>query len=230
MKNLKKTIGCIGCDWQILDLGLTKYADALNLQRQLVRSRSIGLIEDTLVLLEHPAVITMGKSGREEDLLVELVSLQSNGIEFFYCDRGGGITVHSPGQLVGYPILNLVSRRMDLHAYIYWIEETIIRTLLHFQIHAEHVTNFRGVWVGGNKICSIGAKCEGSITFHGFALNVNNDLNYFSYICPCGIQGVNMISISKILGVEITTADVKTYLVNEFLKIFKLDQRWPYSD
>jgi len=219
---LKNTARCTDRSCQVCNLGLLDYADGLMLQRDLVQARLKGEVIDTLLLCEHPAVITMGKAGKEENLIVNRKTLCQQGIALYYADRGGDITVHSPGQLVGYPIIDAANRQIDVHSYMDQLEETIIRTLCHFGINADRVPKYRGVWVKGQKICSIGVKFTKSVTSHGFALNVNNDLNYFSLIYPCGIQGVNMASVSKVTGREVPVEEVLPSLVEEFLAVFQL--------
>lgn len=216
------SVGCIDRSCQVCNLGLLDYSDGLMLQRELVQARLNGEVTDTLLLCEHPAVITMGKAGKEENLLVNRKTLCQQGITLYYADRGGDITVHSPGQLVGYPIIDAANRQIDVHSYMDQLEETIIRTLCHFGINADRVPKYRGVWAKGKKICSIGVKFTRSVTSHGFALNVNNDLNYFSLIYPCGIQGANMTSVSNVTGREVTVEEVLPSLVEEFLAVFQL--------
>jgi lipoate-protein ligase B len=217
----ESSVGCMERSCQAYNVGLLDYADGLLLQKELVQARLRGEIIDTLLLCEHPTAITIGKSGKEENLLVNSKTLCQQGIMLHYTDRGGDITVHSPGQLVGYPIVDAANRQINVHSYMYQLEETIIRTLCHFRINADRVPKHRGVWVKGQKICSIGVKFTRSVTSHGFALNVNNDLNYFSLICPCGIQGVKMTSVSKVTGREVTVEEVLPSLVEEFFAVFQ---------
>ena len=180
-----------------------------------------GELRDTLLLLQHPAVITIGKSGSEENLIVSKEVLCQQGLSLFYVDRGGDITAHSPGQLVGYFIMDIVDRRLDPHSYIDYLEEVIIQTLGYFSIIAHRLPKYRGVWLGQEKICSIGAKFNRSVSSHGFALNVNNDLNLFSYIHPCGISDVKMTSMSKALWREVTVEEVIPHLIKEFSVVFQ---------
>ena len=205
---------------QIYELGIVDYKDALNLQRYLAHERLSNSVVDTLILLEHPAVVTIGKSGKDENLLVDEEILMRQGISLFYIDRGGDITVHSPGQLVGYPILKLYDGILDPRAYIDLLEETIIRTLSHLYIKAYRVPGFRGIWADGAKICSIGVKVSSYVTSHGFALNVNNDLRYFSLINPCGIKSLEMTSISKVLARNVNIDEIIPLLIKEFVSVF----------
>lgn len=210
---------------QIHNLGLFDYQDALRLQRELVQARLRNELPDTLLLLEHPAVITIGKSGNEENLLIDKVALCQQGVSLFYTDRGGDITAHNPGQLVGYHIIDIADKGLDPHSYVYSLEEVIIQTLKYFSITAHRSPNYRGVWIGTEKVCSIGVKFNRSVTSHGFALNVNNDLNHFTYIYPCGIRGVVMTSVSKVLGREVTVKEVVPHLIEQFLFVFQTKVR-----
>lgn len=218
---LEKTIDCRESFYQIRNLGLVDYQDALRLQRELVQSRLRDEMPDTLLILEHPAVITIGASGSEDNLLIAKEALYQEGISLLYTDRGGDITAHNPGQLVGYPIIDISSRGLDPHSYVYGLEEIVIQTLKYFSIIAHRSSKYRGVWIGTEKVCSIGVKLNRSVISHGFALNVNNDLNHFTYIYPCGIRGVVMTSVSKVLGREVTVKEVAPYLIEQFLSVFE---------
>jgi lipoyl(octanoyl) transferase len=218
---LKKPIDYRESFCQIRNLGLVDYQYALRLQRELVQERLRDELPDTLLLLEHPAVITIGKSGSEENLLIDKDALYQEGVSIFYTDRGGDVTAHNPGQLVGYPIIDIVSKDLDPHSYVYSLEEVVIQTLKYFSITAHRSPNYRGVWIEAEKVCSIGVKFNRSVTSHGFALNVNNDLNHFTYIYPCGIRGVVMTSVSMVLGREVTVKEVTPYLIEQFLSVFQ---------
>jgi lipoate-protein ligase B len=187
---------------RILDLPLTPYARALELQRTLAQKRIEGEEkDDILVLVEHPAVVTLGrKSQRGEDNTATAEFLRARGVELFEVERGGDATFHGPGQLVGYPILNLEGHRKDLHWYLRSLEEVLIRALGWWGIPAERQQGLTGVWTQGRKIASIGVHARGWVTWHGFALNVTTDLAYFDLIVPCGIQGVVMTSVARELG------------------------------
>ena len=172
---------------QVRELGRLDYAKALALQKQLALERKEGAIPDQLLLLEHPHVITLGRNGREENLLASREILERAGIAFFSTDRGGDITYHGPGQLVGYPIVDLREWKRDVGAYVRAIEQVIIDTLADFGIAAGSIPKLTGVWVGERKIAAIGVHISRWVTSHGFALNVNTDLRYFQYIVPCGL-------------------------------------------
>ena len=168
-------------------LGLMRYADALERQRQSVELRKSGAISDQLLIVEHPHVVTMGRNGHHENLLAEPELLARSGIEFFETDRGGDVTYHGPGQIVGYPILDLREWKRDVHAYVRAIEQVIIDTLVGFGIEAWREAGATGVWTSEGKIAAIGVHISRWVTSHGFALNVDTDLNYFRYIVPCGL-------------------------------------------
>jgi len=206
---------------EVRKLGVIDYDDASNLQRELVHARLKGELPDTLLLLQHPAVITIGKSGSEENLIASKEVLRQKGFSLFYVDRGGDITSHSPGQLVGYSIMDIVDRRLDPYSYIDHLEKVLIQTLRYFSIIAHRLPKYRGIWLGQEKICSIGVKFNRTVSSHGFALNVNNDLNLFSYIHPCGIADVKMTSMSKALRREVTVEEVIPRLIEEFSVVFQ---------
>ena len=182
----------------IADLGTMRYAEALELQRAVARDRISGAIaEDVLLLVEHPPVVTLGRSSKQKNLISSPDFLKSRGVELFEVERGGDVTFHGPGQLVGYPIIDLKRHKLDLHWYLRQVEEAIIRTLGRYGISAERNTGYTGVWTGGRKITSIGVHARDWVTWHGFAMNVVTDLSYFDLIVPCGIQDVEMTSIAK---------------------------------
>jgi lipoyl(octanoyl) transferase len=163
------------------------YAEAFCLQRELVESRQRGVIPDQLVILEHPHTITLGRNGKREHLLATEEVLRRAGISFQDTDRGGDITYHGPGQIVGYPIVDLREWKRDVGAYVRAIEQVLIDTLADFGISAGRVAGLTGVWTGGCKIAAIGVHISRWVTSHGFALNVTTDLSYFQYIVPCGL-------------------------------------------
>ncbi len=183
--------------WQ----GTVPYADALARQQELVLQRRTGRIDDTLLLLEHPHVITLGTSAHAENILLDEAQRAARGIECFETGRGGDVTYHGPGQLVGYPILDLKPDRCDLHRYVRDIEEVIIRALAHFDVRASRIAGLTGVWVDDRKIAAIGVRVSsGWITSHGFAFNVATDLSYFDAIVPCGIRDRGVTSLQQLLG------------------------------
>jgi lipoyl(octanoyl) transferase len=185
-------------DLWVVDLQRMPYAEALELQRNVARDRISGAIsEDVLLLVEHPPVVTLGRSSKQKNLISSPDFLQSRGVELFEVERGGDVTFHGPGQLVGYPIIDLKRHKLDLHWYLRQVEEAIIRVLSRYGISAERSTGYTGVWTGGRKITSIGVHARDWVTWHGFAMNVVTDLTYFDLIVPCGIQDVEMTSIAK---------------------------------
>jgi lipoyl(octanoyl) transferase len=176
---------------RVVDLGLVPYQEALALQRAAASARLAGTIPDVLLLCEHPPVITLGRSAKPEHVL------STHGVELHEVERGGDVTFHGPGQLVGYPILDLTNYKKDLHWYLRQLEAVLITTLAHFDIPAERRQGLTGVWTNGRKIASIGVHARSWVTWHGFALNVTTDLSYFDLMVPCGIQGVEMTSIAR---------------------------------
>jgi lipoyl(octanoyl) transferase len=178
-------------------LGRVPYAEALKLQRRLADERIAGLIPDTLILLEHPPVVTLGRGTRETSLPVQPEALRARGVEVHEIERGGDVTYHGPGQLVGYPILDLQALKPDLHWYLRQLEEALIRALAVFDIPAERNQGYTGVWTRGRKIASIGIHVRQWVTWHGFALNVTTDLPAFDLIVPCGIPDVVRPSMAK---------------------------------
>jgi lipoate-protein ligase B len=185
----------------VRDLGCRGYADVLELQRTLCRRRMAGEItEDVLLLVEHEPVITLGRGTRMPSLLLPRAELERRGIGVFEVERGGDVTFHGPGQLVGYPILDLREHREDLHWYLRHLEAALMGALAALGIEAGRNPGLTGVWTRGRKIASIGIHVKQWVTYHGFALNVNTDLAYFDLIVPCGIQGVVMTSVAQELG------------------------------
>lgn len=204
----------------VINLGLTDYKMTWNLQRMLFDSRVAGDIPDVLLLNEHHPVYTIGKTGRENHLLASERELQTNGTEVVYVDRGGDITYHGPGQLVGYPIINLENYYSDVHRYLRDLEEVIIRTLAEYGITGYRDESFTGVWVGEAKIAAIGVKVSHWVTMHGFALNVNTDLSYFDRIIPCGIFHKGVASLENILGRQISIEEVSQKITCHFSEVF----------
>jgi lipoyl(octanoyl) transferase len=174
------------------------YDEALELQRSVARDRIGGAIpQDVLLLVEHPPVVTLGRSSKQKNMISSPEVLASRGVELFEVERGGDVTFHGPGQLVGYPIIDLKRHRQDLHWFLRSVEEGLIRTLAEYGIPGERNTGYTGVWTRGRKIASIGVHARDWVTWHGFALNVTTDLSYFDFIVPCGIEGVTMTSIER---------------------------------
>jgi lipoate-protein ligase B len=205
-------------------LGQLGYLEALELQRSLARDRISGVIpQDLLLLVEHPPVVTLGRSSKQKHLVASPEFLQSRGVEVFEVERGGDVTFHGPGQLVGYPIIDLKRHRQDLHWYLRKIEEALINSLADYGIPGERNTAYTGVWTRGKKIASIGVHVRDWVTWHGFALNVTTDLSYFDLIIPCGIDGVVMTSITRELGLEgISMEDVRDRVTAKFADAFDL--------
>jgi lipoate-protein ligase B len=191
----------------VADLGRQPYGEVLELQRRLCRARQSGeLAEDLLLLVEHGPVVTLGRGTKPTSLPLSPDALRQHGIEVFEVERGGDVTFHGPGQLVGYPILDLAGHRQDLHWYLRSVEAALIEALSALGIDAERNPGLTGVWTSGRKIASIGIHVKQWVTFHGFALNVATDLSYFDFIIPCGIPGVSMTSVVRELGAR-TPAD-----------------------
>jgi lipoate-protein ligase B len=179
-------------------LGTMAYAEALELQRQVARARIDGsLDQDVLLLVEHPPVVTLGRSAKGRHLLASPEQLATRGVELFEVERGGDVTFHGPGQLVGYPIIDLKRHKQDLHWYLRQVEEALIVALGEIGILAERNVGYTGVWTSGRKIASIGVHARDWVTWHGFALNVSTDLRYFELMVPCGIQSVTITSTAS---------------------------------
>ncbi|TRZ48031.1 MAG: lipoyl(octanoyl) transferase LipB [Dehalococcoidia bacterium] len=212
-------------------LGVMPYERALKLQRRLVQARAEGSVPDVLLLLQHPSVFTIGRFRGEEDIIATPETLAQEEIAVFHTNRGGGITYHGLGQLIGYPILNLKENGLGVREYIWKLEAVIIKLLLGLGIQSQRVANYPGVWVGEKKVCSVGIHVSHYITMHGFALNVSNNLRYFSYINACGIKGEVMTSISKLLGHPVEVETVIGNLLDSFSEILGLkceqgDDNW----
>jgi lipoyl(octanoyl) transferase len=200
--------------------GLTPYAKGWALQRELVGLRKRGEIPDTLVLLEHSPVYTVGRAAKDaSNLGAGEVYLKSLGAEVFWSDRGGDATFHGPGQLVGYPILRL--KKLDTHKYLRDLEELVILVLSDYGLEAGRHPEYTGVWVNGSKIAAIGVKfSSGRITSHGFALNVKTDLSWFDRITPCGIREYGVTSLQRELDAEISLLEVEEKVVGHFAELF----------
>lgn len=201
--------------------GLTPFPAAWELQRRLVTARQRGHIPDVLILLEHPPVITIGRSGDRGHLLFPRESLREKGIDVYEIERGGSVTYHGPGQLVGYPILDLRSLKEDVVRFMRALEESIIRTLTDFGISGQRVRGYPGVWVGEEKIASVGVAVKRRVTMHGMALNVTTDLTHFQWINACGL-GKPVTSMSKILGVDVALSTVADAYVRRFGDVYGL--------
>ncbi len=203
-------------------LGLVSYREAWDIQLRLLGDVAEGRRPDTLLLLEHPHVYTLGRRGRKDDILIDATSLQALGVEVHHTDRGGEVTYHGPGQLVGYPILNLRRWGGGPLKYVRSLERTLIQTLAGFGIRAESEGHPTGVWVEDRKIAAIGVKVSRRVTTHGFALNVCADLSYFDHIVPCGMPDSYVTSLSRELGRPVEIDEVTPVLVEQFGAVFGL--------
>ncbi len=206
---------------QVRWLDTVAYGEALALQRELVENRRAGEIPDQLLLLEHPHVITLGTAADPSHVLLDPAERQLMGIELFETGRGGDVTYHGPGQLVGYPILALEERRQDLHRYVRDIEEALIRSLADFGVHAGRKPGLTGVWVDDEKIVAIGVRVSrGWITSHGFAFNLSTNLDFFDAIVPCGIREYGVTSLARLVG-QVDPEEVRARVVARFAEVFE---------
>lgn len=203
-----------------VDIGLSAYDEAWELQRRVWNARVGGKIPDVLILTEHRHVYTLGKSTNENHLLAKEEELRRKGVDVYQIDRGGDITYHGPGQIVGYPILDLNNYYLDVHRYLRDLEEVIIRTLREAGVAGTRVDGMTGVWVGGDKIAAIGIKVSRWVTMHGFAFNVNTDLSYFDRIIPCGIFHKGVTSLREVLGRAVDIKLVEADLLRSFEDVF----------
>ena len=212
------------------------FAEALDVQRATARARIAGDIDqDVLLLVEHPPVITLGRSSKAHHLLASPALLETRGVELFEVERGGDVTFHGPGQLVGYPIVDLKRHKQDLHWYLRQVEEALIRSLLPFGIVAGRQAGQTGVWTEGRKLASIGVHARDWVTWHGFALNVTTDLTYFELMVPCGIADVQMTSVARELQSDCPAADplaaqVRERVAESFAAVFQLSQEHVPAD
>jgi len=203
---------------QIIKQGLVPYEEAWDYQRRLHARRLAGEIPDTLILLEHPPVYTFGKNSDHSNLI------DARDAQIIQSDRGGDITWHGPGQLVGYPIINLEDHQKSVSWYMRNLEEVIIKTLEHHDIKGERISGLTGVWVGRQKICAMGVRLSRWVTMHGFALNVGPDMSYFNGMIPCGIKGKGVVSMQELLDTGITVEDVFQPLIQAFQTVFEFDK------
>ena len=222
---------------RIIELGVKSYNDSLKIQEELfqktIELKSINRKEDTqiptqnyLLWVEHTPVITLGKSGKIKNLLLGEKQLKEKGIEYYPTNRGGDITFHGPGQIVGYPIMDLDNFFTDIHKYLRYLEEAILLTLEEYDLNGARSIGETGVWLDvgtpfARKICAMGVKASRWVTMHGFALNVNTNLSYFDYIVPCGIKGKAVTSLAKELGREIPFKEVKDKLKVHLANLFE---------
>nr|WP_255710093.1 lipoyl(octanoyl) transferase LipB [Pontibacter harenae] len=232
---------------EVRNLGLIDYQEAWDYQASLFdgilavkaenrqkeqAGETLAVTENYLLLCSHPHVYTLGKSGHEENLLINEEGLKAKGATFYKINRGGDITYHGPGQVVGYPILDLDNFFTDIHKYLRYLEEAVILTLQEYGITAGRIAGLTGVWLdheeqrNPRKICAMGVKCSRWVTMHGFALNVNTDLDYFNNIVPCGISDKQVTSLAKELGREVPVAEVEEKLVKNLAKLFDATIRY----
>ena len=209
-------------------LGIVPYAEALDLQRALAEERRHDRIPDTLLLLQHPAVITLGvkTDGGRSNVVATPERLQALGIDIYEAGRGGDVTYHGPGQLVGYPILDLKPDRQDVHRYVRDLEDVMMRVCADFGIQAGRIQGCSGAWVGAEKIGAIGVRISRWIASHGFAFNVNTDLSHFQLIVPCGISDRGVTSLAALLGRPVPMEDVEAAVVRHLGDVF---ERHPFG-
>ncbi len=205
--------------------GLVPYAEALRLQQERITARKAGEVPDTLLLLEHPHVYTLGRNARGENLLVSSERLAALGAEVFEADRGGDVTYHGPGQLVGYPIFDLAQHRRDLAWFMRSLEEVFIKVAGNFGVSAGRIKGCPGVWVRDAKLVAMGVHVSRWVTSHGFAFNVATDLSYFDHIVPCGIRDKQVTSLEKLLGRPVDMESVIDLVVEHFGKVFGLEMQ-----
>jgi len=206
------------------DLGLIDYKDAWDLQKSIHQLRTENKIDDILLLLEHPHTYTLGKTADKQNLVGDKKYLDENKISVYDIDRGGDITYHGPGQIVGYPIINLTNWKQDTHKYLRSLEEVIIKVCREYGLTGKRVQKFTGVWIDERKICAIGIKVSRWITMHGFAFNVNTDLKLFNGIIPCGISDKEVTSLNRELKIEVSLAEVKEKIIHHFVNEFNYTQ------
>lgn len=206
---------------QVRELGRLAYGEAWELQKSLAEQRKQGLIPDQFLLVEHPHVLTLGRNGHDENILVSRDRLAELGIEYFEINRGGDITYHGPGQIVGYPILDLREWRRDVVAYIRALEEVIVRTLRRYGVEGERDPGAAGVWVNGAKVCAVGVHISRWVTTHGFALNWTTDLQYFQYIVPCGLT--KPVTSMEQLGIRVERAELHQTILEEFARVYEYE-------
>jgi lipoyl(octanoyl) transferase len=204
-------------------LGRVPYAEAHALQERLVEARKAGSLGDTLLLLEHPKVITMGRRANSEHILLSSEALRESGYELFETGRGGDVTFHGPGQLVVYPIVDLKPDRLDVRRYVRDLEETMIRVCADYGLSAQRSEGFNGTWIDSRKVGAVGVRISQWVTMHGFALNVSTELAAFSAIVPCGISDRGVTSLSRELGRTLTLDEVEERAAQHFAQLFEAE-------
>lgn len=209
----------------LLQLGRLAYREAWALQGRAVAKRVAGEIPDLLILVEHPHVYTLGRGGHAENVLRDASAPPDQSAEVLWVDRGGDVTYHGPGQIVGYPIIHLDRLGKDTHQHLRRLEEVILRTLADFGLEGRRDPAYTGVWVGDEKVAAIGVRVSRWVTSHGFALNVDPNLDYFGQIIPCGIRDKGVTSLARLLGRPITNREVEPFLARHFEDVFALSLR-----
>jgi len=204
----------------IVNLGQAKYLEILDLQRELVKLRQGQSIPDTLLLVEHEPVITLGRRGSTSNILSSSEQLASQGIKVRQVERGGDVTYHGPGQLVGYPVIDLAARKIGVRQFVDLLEETIILTLADFGLRAGRLSQHRGVWVENRKVAALGVAIKRWVSFHGFALNVSPNLDHYCHINPCELQHEQVTSMARLLGKAPSMAEVTKKLLHNFIGLF----------
>jgi lipoyl(octanoyl) transferase len=208
---------------QVESFGVVDYADGLRLQRERVAARKTGAIPDSLLLLEHPHVYTLGRNAKRGNLLISAEQLAARGAQLFEIDRGGDVTYHGPGQWVGYPILDLAQHRRDIAWYMRSLEEVLIGVAGEYGIEAGRLAGAPGVWVGNEKLAAMGVHISRWVTSHGFAFNVNTDLRYFDWIVPCGLRDKGVTSLQKLMDRRVEMEEVAEKIVRHFGRVFGLE-------
>jgi lipoyl(octanoyl) transferase len=206
---------------ELRELGLCEWGEAFRLQQALAARRKAGEIPDQFLIVEHPHVITVGRNGHEANLLASPEVLERTGIGFYETDRGGDVTYHGPGQIVGYPILDLRDWKRDVHEYVRTLEQTLIDTLADFDVQAARIAGLTGVWVGDAKVAAIGVHLSRWVTSHGFALNLTSDLSYFQYIVPCGLT--KPVTSMEQLGARVAWSAVVDRIAVHFARLFDFE-------
>lgn len=217
---------------QVLNLGIAPYEDALRLQANLQQDRAAGTGKDTIILLQHPPVLSLGKCGSRQDILVSDELLREKSISIVRTDRGGATAFHNPGQLVIYVILSLAALNVSIYRFVRDLEDVVVRVLADFGIAGHTHQEYPGVWVAKDSICSVGLSVSDRVSMHGLALNVNNSLDLVTYMRPCGIWGKGVTTMAKVLQTNVTVDQVIPCLIKHFSRVFGLDidYRLGYAD
>jgi len=207
----------------VSDLELVDYRECAELQARLAALRFDGRIADTLLLLEHPPVITLGTSGGVDSLIADPETVKAAGVEIVRTDRGGNATYHGPGQVVGYPVIDLREYGRDAHLMLRNLEQVVIDFLADYGVIGDRIDKLTGVWVGGEKICSIGIAVRRWVSYHGFALNIDPNFDHWSLLHPCGLIDKHVTSLAKLLGHSVPMSEVKAGLILHFADVFRTE-------